>query len=236
MTNHPGRILLVVGAATIRMALIATVLACIAGARAVHAQAAPPPSWGDVGVHWSPVFWLEDDLDADYGTPAGVWVTWGTGTFRLQMAYQRSRQQYVLFGQRSFETYQGQQDTLVYRATQRTAVNHVGEVGLYWRLLEHSRVSPHLLFGLQYWNLGERLCVATGEPVPREPAAREPDGYHVDFAPGEEQRCGDDPQLMRRHLPHVVLGGGVDIALGSRVFVRVQAQFFQVRLGVGLRF
>ena len=41
---------------------------------------------------------------------------------------------------------------------------------------------------------------------------------------------------MRRHLPHAVLGGGVDLVLGSRVFVRVQAQFFQVRLGVGLRF
>ena len=78
------------------------------------------------------------------------------------------------------ETYQGQQDTPVYRALQRTAVNHVGEVGLYWRLLEHSRVSPHLLFGLQYWNLGVRRCVATGDPVQREP-----DGYHVDFAPGK---------------------------------------------------
>ena len=151
------------------------------------------------------------------------------------MDYQRSRQQYVLFGQRSFETYQGQQDTLVYRATQRTAVNHVGEALVYWRVLDHARVSPHLLFGFQYLNIGERRCVATGEPVPREPAAREPDGYHVDFAPGEEQRCGDDP-LMRRHLPRVVVAGGVDIALGSRVFVRVQAQVFQVRLGMGLRF
>ena len=221
---------MLVGSTTIRLVLIATVLACIAGARAVHAQAAPPPSWGDVGVHWSPVFWLEDDLDVDYGTPPGVWVTWGTGKFRLQMDYQRSRQQFLLFGQRSFENYQGQ-DIIVYRATQRTAVNHVGEVGLYWRLLEHARVSPHLLFGLQYWNLGVRRCVATGDPVQREPDER----YRVDFAEGEEQRCGDDP-LMRRHLPHAVLGGGVDLVLGSRVFVRVQAQFFQVRLGVGLRF
>ena len=59
MTDRTGRILLVVGAATIRMALIATVLACIAGARVVHAQATPPPSWGDVGVSWSPVVRLE---------------------------------------------------------------------------------------------------------------------------------------------------------------------------------
>ena len=177
----------------------------------------------------TPLFWLED-VDVDYGTPPGVWVTWGTGTFRLQVDYQRSRQQFLLFGQRSFETYQGQQDTLVYRATQRTAVNHVGETLVYWRVLDHARVLPHLLFGFQYLNIGERRCVATGEPVPREP-----DGYHVDFAPGEEQRCGDDP-LMRRHLRRVVVAGGVDIALGSRVFARVQAQVFQVRVGVGLRF
>ena len=164
MLDLIGRILIIVGSAMIRRVLIATALAGIAGAHAVHAQeTAPTPSWGDVGVNWSPVFWLED-LDVDYGTPPGVWVTWGTGKFRLQMDYQRSRQQYVLFGQRSFENYQGQ-DIIVYRATQRTAVNHVGEVGLYWRLLEHSRVSPHLLFGLQYLNLGKRFCVATGEPV-----------------------------------------------------------------------
>ena len=83
---------MLVGSTTIRFALIVTVLACIADVRAVHAQAAPPPSWGDVGVHWSPLFWLEN-LDVDYGTPPGVWVTWGTGKFRLQMDYQRSRQQ-----------------------------------------------------------------------------------------------------------------------------------------------
>ena len=41
---------------------------------------------------------------------------------------------------------------------------------------------------------------------------------------------------MRRHLRRVVMAGGVDIALGSRVFARVQAQVFQVRVGVGLRF
>ena len=57
--------------AAIRLMLIATALACIGGARAVHAQAAPAPSWGDVGVNWSPVFWLED-LDVDDGTPPGV--------------------------------------------------------------------------------------------------------------------------------------------------------------------
>ena len=80
-----GRILILIVTATIRLVVIATTLAGIAGACAVHAQeTAPTPSWGDVGVNWSPVFWLED-LDVDYGTPPGVWVTWGTGTFRLQM-------------------------------------------------------------------------------------------------------------------------------------------------------
>ena len=31
---------------------------------------------------------------------------------------------------------------------------------------------------------------------------------------------------MRRHLRRVVMAGGVDIAFGSRVFARVQAQVF----------
>ena len=223
--------MIVIGAATIRMVLIATALAITGGARPVlHAQETAAPSWGDVGVHWSPLFWLEN-LDLDYGTPPGVWVTWGTGTFRLQVDYQRSRQQYSIYsGVRMIETYQGQQDTPVYRALQRTAVNHVGEALVYWRVLDHARVSPHLLVGFQYLNIGERRCFATGEPVPREP-----DGYHVDFAPGEEQRCGNDP-LMRRHLRRWVIAGGIDLALGSRVFARLQAQFFQIRLGVGLRF
>ena len=150
-----------------------------------------------MGVHWSPLFWLED-VDLDYGTPPGVWVTWGTGTFRLQVDYQRSRQQYSIYsGVRMIETYQGQQDTPVYRALQRTAVNHVGEALVYWRVLDHARVSPHLLVGFQYLNIGERRCFATGEPVPREP-----DGYHVDFAPGEEttvrRRSADAPSSAPR--------------------------------------
>ena len=61
MPYATGRILILIVTATIRLVVIATTLAGIAGARAVHAQeTAPTPSWGDVGVNWSPVFWLED--------------------------------------------------------------------------------------------------------------------------------------------------------------------------------
>ena len=43
-----GRILILIVTATIRLVVIATTLAGIAGARAVHAQGTTTPSWGDV--------------------------------------------------------------------------------------------------------------------------------------------------------------------------------------------
>ena len=85
------------------------------------------------------------------------------------------------------------------------------------------------LFGLYYLNIAHRPCVAPGEPVQREPEGR----YRVDFAEGE--RCVDDA-VIRRDRVFPVIGGGIDIPLGARVFARVQAQLFQVRLGVGVRF
>ena len=228
MTDRTGRILLVVGAATIRMALIATVLACIAGARVVHAQAAPPPSWGDVGVSWSPVVRLEY-LDRPYGRPPGVWVTWGAGKFRLQMEYVRSRLRSDN-AERKIENHQGQ-EIPVYRAARSTNVYQVGAVAVHWRFMRDWPVSPHVLFGLQYLNIAHRPCVAPGDPVQREPNGR----YRVDFAEGEEQRCVDDP-VISRHRVFPVIGGGIDIPLGTRVFARAQVQIFQVRLGVGVRF
>ncbi len=114
-----------------------------------------------------------------------------------------------------------------------------------WRLSEHTRVSPHVFFGLLYWNFAARSCVAAGEPVVRLPARpHDPDEllYRVDFAEGEEQRCLDDSP-RRSHLILPQVGVGVDIPIGSRVFARAEVRGYgklpvpnQVRMGVGVRF
>ena len=225
-----GRILILIVTATIRLVLIATVLAGSAGARAVHAQGTTTPSWGDVGISVSPLFTVYVHRESCC-TPPGGWVTWGTKKFRLQVDYVHNRRRDLIYQDFRGEERQGQTTLSVQRAVVGTHVEQVSVAALYWRLLEHARVSPHLLLGLGYWKFTDRYCVAGGEPVQREPDGR----YRVDFAEGEEQRCVDNsPHRWHRIFPQV--GVGMDIQIGSRVFARVQAQLLSVRLGVGLRF
>ena len=225
-----GRILILIVTATIRLALIATALAGSAGARAVHAQGTTTPSWGDVGISVSPLFTVYVHRESCC-TPPGGWVTWGTKKFRLQVDYVHNRRRDLIYQDFRGEERQGQTTLSVQRAVVGTHVEQVSVAALYWRLLEHARVSPHLLLGLGYWKFTDRSCVAGGEPVQREPDGR----YRVDFAEGEEQRCVDNsPHRWHRIFPQV--GVGMDIPIGSRVFARVQAQLLSVRLGVGLRF
>ena len=95
MTDRTERILIHVGVATLRLTLIATALAGIGGAQAVHAQEEPGSlSWGDVGISVSPLFRAHVDVESCC-TPLGGWVTWGTGTFRLQMDYVYNRRRYL---------------------------------------------------------------------------------------------------------------------------------------------
>ena len=198
---------MLVGSTTIRLVLIATVLAGSAGARAVHAQGTTTPSWGDVGISVSPLFTVYAYRESCC-TPPGGWVTWGTKKFRLQVDYVHNRRRDLIYEDFRGEERQGQTIT-VQRAVVGNHVEQISVAALYWRLLEHARVSPHLLLGLGYWKFTDRRCVAGGEPVQREPDGR----YRVDFAEGEEQRCVDNsPHRWYRVFPQV--GVGMDIQIG----------------------
>ena len=227
--------------ATIRLALIATALAGIAGARAVHAQeTAPRPSWGDVGVGVSPLFRVSRYVESCC-TPLSGWVTWGTGKFRLHTDYVHNPRRYRYY--RDYNEERLGQEIVVERAYLTTDVDQTVGVALDWRWSEHTRVSPYLLLGLSYWNLATGVpCVARGEPVVRRPAPpHDPDEllYRVDFAEGEEQECRSRDQIYQYISPQ--LGLGVDSPIGARVFVRAQARLTlylatEFRIGVGLHF
>ncbi len=220
----------------IRLTLIATVLVCIGDTRAIHAQeTASTPSWGDVGGSFAP--WFKAYLDVESCcNPPGGWVTWRTGKFRLQMDYLHNRRRYLTYAG-YYEEREGQ-EIVVQRAYLDTHVEQVVNALVYWRLSENSRASPHLLFGLAYWNLADRPCVAGDEPVvrlpprPHDPYERL---YRVEFTEGEEQRCLDEPPV-RFHRIHPQIGVGVDIPIGARFFARAQARLLEVRIGLGLRF
>ena len=154
--------------AAIRLMLIIWALASIGGAQAVHAQ--ETASWGDVGISVSPLFTVYVHRESCC-TPPGGWVTWGTKKFRLHVDYVHNRRRDLIYQDFRGEERQGQTIT-VQRAVVGTHVEQVSAAALYWRLLEHARVSPHLLLGLGYWKFTDRYCVAGGEPVQREPDGR----------------------------------------------------------------
>ena len=237
MTDLTGRILILVGSATLRLALIATALVLVGGSRAVQAQeSTPTASWGDVGVSVLPFFKAYLDVESCC-TPLGGWVTWGTGKFRLQMDYVHNRRRYLDYPG-YYEERQGQ-EIIVQRAYLDTHVEQIVGAALYWRVSEHSRFSPHVLLGFAYGNFVDRPCVAAGEPVVRRPARpHDPNEllYRVDFADGEEQWCLDEKPPIRFRRIGLQVGVGGDIPIGSRFFARVQARLIEVRIGVGLRF
>ena len=190
-----------------------------------------------MGISVSPLFRAHVDVESCC-TPLGGWVTWGTGTFRLQMDYVHNRRRYLDYPG-YYEERLGQ-EIAVERAYLDTHVEQAVGAALDWRVWEHAGVSPHVLLGLTYWNYADRPCVARGEPLVRRPARpHDPNEllYRVDFAEGEEQRCLDDSPY-RSHLIFPQVGVGADIPIGSRVFARAQFRLFiaEVRIGVGLRF
>ena len=218
--------------------LIATVLLLVAAPPAVHAQGTSPRFKGDVGVTVAPLFKTYID-ERSCCTPIGAWLTWGTGRFRLQTDYAYNRRRYTNHSG-YYQEHQGQ-EIAVLRADLDDHVEHAGSAALYWRLSEGGRVTPHLLFGLAYLNRADRRCVAQGAPL-QQMAARphDPDEllYHVDFAPGEEERCLDEPPAItwNRWLPQA--GLGFDVSIGSRLLVRTQvrAPLLDFRVGAGIRF
>ena len=230
--------------ATIRLVLIVTALAGITGGRAVQAQeTASRPPWGDVGVGVSPLFkeYRNDVREESCCTPLSGWVTWGTGTFRLQGDFLYNH----LRWRGHTEERQGR-DISVQRVYVIGYADQVFGTALYWRVSEESRFSPHLLLGLEYWRRDHYFCGARGEPVVQIPTPPEygPNAlvYRVDFAEEEEQRCVDEPR-PKSHVVHPRVGLGVDIPIGSRVFARAEVRgrgilpiLSEVRMGVGVRF
>ena len=198
-------------------------------ARPVAAQNENAPKWKfDAGVSVSPLFKAYLD-EPSCCTPLGGWMTVGSGRFRLQVDYARNEREQLSYAD-YYEEHMGE-EIVVERAYLDTNVEQaVGVVG-YWRLSKNRRLTPHLLFGLGLWHLADRPCVAEGLPNIGTPQSGQ--RFRVDFSGGRP--CAGEPFLTRVSIRPQV-GAGIDYALNSRIFARVQLRLLEVRVGAGIRF
>lgn len=145
-----------------RRRLVWAGLAALLSAPPAAAQAANAPKWKfDAGVSVSPLF--KAYLDApSCCNPIGGWATVGQGRFRLQMDYARNERQSL-----SYPTYYEEREgreIAVERAYLDEHVEQAAGAALYWRLLRHRRLTPHLLLGMSLARLADRPCIAEGLP------------------------------------------------------------------------
>ncbi len=194
------------------------------------AQTANAPKWKfDAGVSVSPLFKTYLD-EPSCCTPLGGWVTAGSGRFRLQVDYARNERERLGFAE-YYEERLGQ-EIVVERGYQDRSIDQTVGVAAYWRLSGNRRLTPHLLLGMGLWRLADRRCVAEGAPPvvgTPQPGQR----FRVDFAGGRP--CAGKPfDTSFRIWPQV--GAGIDYALGSRAFARVQLRLLELRVGAGIRF
>ena len=221
---------------TVTAALVALLESGAVGARA---QEATPPWRGNAGVTLSPAFRQYLDVPP-HCCPVGGWVAVGSGAFRLQADYLRSRRRTTGYGGYPF-THEGREAS-VQRVSLTTEVQHESNLLVSWRALDRPAYSLHLLFGAFYRHMANRRCVAFDGPLVRltpAPYPWAPDDivFRADLTADEKRRCeAERPRTNQVVWPQA--GMALDVPIGDRFFARAEGRLvlFDFRIGAGIRF
>ena len=198
-------------------------------ARPVAAQNENAPKWKfDAGVSVSPLFKAYLD-EPSCCTPLGGWMTVGSGRFRLQVDYARNEREQLSYAD-YYEEHMGE-EIVVERALPRYQRGAGRGRGGVLALVQKPTVDPASAF----W---PGAMASGGPPLRRRGIAEHRDAavrqrFRVDFSGGRP--CAGEPFLTRVNIRPQV-GAGIDYALNSRIFARVQLRLLEVRVGAGIRF
>ena len=219
---------------------VTAALVALLGPGATRAQAQEAPPWrGNVGVAVSPAFRQYLDVPAQC-CPVGGWVGVGSGAFRLQADYLRSRRRSTGFGGYPI-THEGREAS-VERVSLTTEVHHESNLLVLWRALDRPAYSLHLLFGAFYRHMANRFCVAFEGPLVRlspAPYPWAPDDivFRAELTADEKRRCeAERPRTNQGVGPQA--GIALDVPIGDRFFARAEGRLvlFDFRIGAGIRF
>lgn len=219
---------------------VTAALVALLGPGATRAQAQEAPlSRGNVGVTVSPAFRQYLDVPPQC-CPVGGWVTVGSGAFRLQADYLRSRRRSTGSGGYPF-THEGREAS-VQRVSLTTEVQHETNLLLSWRALDRPAYSLHLLFGAFYRHMANRFCVAFDGPLVRLSPAPYPWGpddivFRADLTADEKRRCeAERPRTSQ--VVRLQAGIALDVPIRGRFFARAEGRLvlLDFRIGAGIRF
>ena len=219
---------------------VAAALVALLGPGAARAQAQEAPLWrGNVGVTVSPAFRQYLDVPA-HCCPVGGWVEVGSGAFRLQADYLRSRRRSTGFG--GYPIMHEGREASVERVSLTTEVHHESNLLVSWRALDRPAYSLHLLFGAFYRHMANRFCVAFEGPLVRmspAPYPWAPDDivFRAELTAEEKRRCeAERPRTSQ--VVWVQAGIALDVPIGDRFFARAEGRLvlFDFRIGAGIRF